>query len=181
MTRTRYRIAEAEYPYFMTCTIVGWLAVFTRPEAVNIVYDSWRFLAKERNFRLYGYVILENHLHLVASAPDLPNAMKSFKMFTARQIVDLLTAHGAKTLLNQLAMMKLRHKSKSDYQVWEEGSQPKQIANNEMMLQKLEYMHNNPLKRGYVDDPVHWRYSSARNYAGMPGLIDVATDWHVLG
>ena len=34
-----------------------------------------------------------------------------------------------------------------------------------------------PVVRGYVDDPVHWRYSSARNYAGQLGLIDVVTDW----
>jgi len=46
-----------------------------------------------------------------------------------------------------------------------------------MMLQKLEYLHNNPVKRGYVDEPVHWRYSSARNYAGKPGLVEVITDW----
>jgi hypothetical protein len=39
MTRTRYRIFETEYPYFMTCTIVGWLPVFTRPDAVQIVFD----------------------------------------------------------------------------------------------------------------------------------------------
>ena len=45
------------------------------------------------------------------------------------------------------------------------------------MRQKLDYMHANPLRRGYVDDPVHWRYTSARNYAGLPGLIDVTTDW----
>ena len=89
MTRSRYRIFETEYPYFMTCTIVGWLPVFTRPEAVQIIYDSWRFLRQNREFRLYGYVILENHLHLIASAPDLANAMKSFKMFTAGRIIDL--------------------------------------------------------------------------------------------
>jgi putative transposase len=46
-----------------------------------------------------------------------------------------------------------------------------------MMLQKLEYIHNNPVKRGYVDEAVHWRYSSARNYAGVPGLVEVITDW----
>jgi hypothetical protein len=56
MTRTRYRIHEKEYPYFLTCTIVGWQAVFTRPEAVEIVFDSWQFLKQERGFRLHGYV-----------------------------------------------------------------------------------------------------------------------------
>src|SRR6516165_4993158 len=101
MTRTRYRIYETEYPYFMTCTIVGWLAVFTRPEAVQIVIDSWDFLRKEKDFRLYGYVLLENHLHLIASAPELANAIKSFKMFTARRILDLLEERGATVLLQQ--------------------------------------------------------------------------------
>jgi REP element-mobilizing transposase RayT len=177
MTRTRYRIYEDEYPYFMTCTIVGWLAVFTRPEAVQIVFDSWTFLHNEKDFRLYGYVVLENHLHLVASAPNLSNAMKSFKMYTARQIIALLETNGATVLLKQLRALKLRHKTDSEYQVWEEGSKPKQISGGEMMLQKLEYIHNNPVKRGYVDDPLHWRYSSARNYAGVPGLVPVITDW----
>jgi REP element-mobilizing transposase RayT len=121
--------------------------------------------------------VLENHLHLIASAPDPANAMKSFKMYTARQIIDLLERSGADVLLRQLRAHKLAHKIQSDYQVWQEGSQPKQIRSNEMMLQKLEYMHNNPVKRGYVDNAVHWRYSSARNYAGQPGLVDVVTDW----
>ena len=62
MPRSRYRIFETEYPYFMTCSIVGWLPVFTRPEAVKFVLDSWRYLQRERDFKLFGYVILENHL-----------------------------------------------------------------------------------------------------------------------
>jgi REP element-mobilizing transposase RayT len=177
MTRTRYCFLENDSPYFITCTIVGWLPVFTRPEAVQIVFDSWNYLKKERGFRLYGYVILENHLHLIASASDIGNSVKSFKMYTARQIVDLLETHDASVLLKQMRALKLPHKTASDYQVWEEGSKPKQINDEEMMVQKLEYIHNNPVERGYVDEPVHWRYSSARNYEGMMGLIDVVTDW----
>ena len=98
-------------------------------------------------------------------------------MCTARQIIELLERRSADTLLRQLRAQKLRHKTESEYQVWQEGSQPKQIGNDDVMFQKLEYMHNNPVARGYVDDPVHWRYSSARNYAGRPGLIDVVIDW----
>jgi REP element-mobilizing transposase RayT len=145
--------------------------------AVNILFDSWKWLQENRGFKLYGYVILENHLHLIASAPELSNAMKSFKMYTARQLIDLLEQHSAQVLLRQLRALKLPHKTKSVYQLWQEGSKPKQIGGDGMMRQKLEYMHNNPVERGYVDDPVHWKYSSARNYAGLPGLIDVVTDW----
>jgi REP element-mobilizing transposase RayT len=156
---------------------VGWLPVFTRPDAVEIVLDSWRFLIAEKGLKLFGYVILENHLHFIASAPELANAVKSFKMYTARKIVDLLQANGADVLLKQMKSMKRPHKMDSEFQVWDEGSHPKQISSDEMMLQKLEYSHNNPVKRGYVDEPTHWRYSSARNYAGLPGLIEVVTDW----
>ncbi len=177
MSRSRYRIFEITHPHFFTCTIVGWLPVFTRPDAVAIVFDSWRFLQRERGFELFGYVILENHLHAIASAPDLANAIKSFKMFTARNILDFLVQRRAETLLSQLRAHKLQHKTESDFQVWQEGSHPQQITSTEMMQQKLEYIHMNPVKRGYVDEPVQWRYSSARSYFGMPGLIDLVTDW----
>ena len=122
-------------------------------------------------------MILENHLHLVASSQELQKDIRNFKSYTARRIVDLLKKTGSETLLTQLKGEKLQHKTASEYQVWQEGSHPKQIRDSEMMAQKLDYIHYNPVKRGYVDDPVHWRYSSARNYAGEEGLIEVITDW----
>ncbi|MDB5389053.1 MAG: transposase, partial [Planctomycetaceae bacterium] len=177
MSRSRYRIFETEFPYFCTCTIVGWLPVFTRREAVQIVFDSWKYLQQERQFQIFGYVILENHLHLIAKAPDLPDVLHRFKSYTAREIIELLKRRSARVLLSQLKHHKLRHKTDSEYQVWQEGSHPEQIQGDEMMWQKLGYVQNNPVERGYVDDPLHWRYSSARNYARQPGLIDVMTTW----
>ena len=177
MTRSRYRIYETEYPYFLTCTVNGWLPVFTRPEAAMIIFDSWRFRQRQRQFKLYAYVILENHLHLVASAPELPEVIQRFKSHTAHKLIELLQAHNATTLLRQLKALKRHHKVESEYQLWEEGSHPKQVGNDEIMRQKIEYIHLNPVKRGYVDDPIHWRWSSARNYARLPSLIEVVTDW----
>jgi putative transposase len=177
MTRTRYRIYEKEQPHFLTCTIVGWLPIFTRPETMNIVLDSWRFLQSENRLKLYGYVILENHIHLIASAADLGKEIGDFKSFTARRIIDYLTDHNVEFILKQLRYWKNNHKSDRDYQLWHEGSHPQQILSDEMLLQKLEYIHLNPVKRGFVDEAIHGRYSSARNYHGMSGLLDVVTDW----
>ncbi len=120
MTRSRYRIFEDEYPYFMTCTIVGWLPIFTRGEATEVIYDSWRYLQREHDFRLLGYVIMENHLHLIASATDLSDMIKRFKSFTARSLIDLLQRRSASVLLRQLRANKLRHKTQSEYQIWQE-------------------------------------------------------------
>jgi REP element-mobilizing transposase RayT len=177
MTRSRYRIYEDYYPYFLTCTVVGWLPVFTRPDTVQILYDSWQFLRDQGRLVLYGYVILENHLHLIASSPDLSKEMGDFKSFTARRLIDYLEANGARTLLKLLHFLKARHKADRTYQLWQEGSHPQQIQNAEMMRQKLDYIHRNPVERGYVEAPTHWRYSSARNYAGLPSLFPVQIDW----
>jgi putative transposase len=177
MTRSRYRFGENEYAYFLTCTIVGWLPVFTRQDTVQFIYDSWRFLQDNGRLTIYGYVILENHLHLVASSPAISKEIGDFKSFTARKIVDYLEAHNVRTLLKWLRFLKARHKHDREYQVWQEGSHPEQIKDEEMMRQKLEYIHMNPVKRGYVDEPTHWRHSSARNYAGLAGLFPVRTDW----
>lgn len=83
-------------PFQSIAAINSWLPVFTRPEAVQIVFDSWRFLQRDKEFRLYGCVVLENYLHLIATAPVHVDAIKSFKMFTARQIIDLLERHQAR-------------------------------------------------------------------------------------
>jgi putative transposase len=177
MTRSRYRFGRPWQPHFLTSTVVAWLPVFTRPEAVQILLDSWTFLQNEGRIKLLGYVVLENHLHWIAAAEDLSKEVGDFKSYTAKMLVELLKVKGARTLLEQLEHYKLRHKIDQDYQLWQEGSHPEEIEGDEMMWQKLEYAHNNPVKRGYVDDPVHWRYSSARNYARQPGLIQVCTDW----
>ena len=124
MTRTRYRIWEQQQPHFLTCTVVAWLPIFTQPDTVGIVLDSWRFLREQERLTLYGYVVLENHLHLIASAPDLSKTLKEFKSFTARRILDLLEGRGVRVFLDQLAFHKARHKAESRYQLWQEGSHP---------------------------------------------------------
>ena len=79
--------------------------------------------------------------------------------------------------MQELAYYKLRHKTDQEHQFWQEGSHPQVMESDEVLWQKSENIHNNPLRRGYVDDPLHWNYSSARVYAEMPCLIDVTVDW----
>ena len=176
MGRNRYKIIEPELPHFVTCTVLHWIPVFTRPETVEIVLDSLRFLMKER-LKVYAYVVLENHLHLVAQSDDLNRDVARFKSYTARQLLAYLKAHNVRQILDQLAFYKKAHKDDRAYQLWQEGCHPEWIQSDEMMRQKVEYIHENPMKRGYVDLPEHWRYSSARDYAGQSGLLEVCRDW----
>ena len=177
MSRSRYRFGDEHFPYFMTNSVVAWLPVFSYPEFANIILESWRFLQSQRNIDILAWVILENHLHWIGIGPRLSQRVGEFKSFTATSILKLMDVKGTKTLLQELEYYKLRHKGDQEHQLWQEGSHPQIIESDERMWQKIEYIHNNPLRRGYVDDPVHWRYSSARSYAGMAGLIDVIVDW----
>jgi putative transposase len=176
MTRSRYRFSDDNYPHFLTCSVVGWLPVFARPDVVGIVYDSWRFLQQHGRITLLGYVVMENHLHAVVSSANLSKEIGDFKSYTARRIIDLLRER-RDSVIELLELFKARHKADQQFQLWQEGSHPQQVFDEEMMTQKLEYIHYNPVKRGYVDAPTDWRYSSARNYAGREGLIEVCTDW----
>jgi putative transposase len=120
---------------------------------------------------------MENHLHLIASSEDLGKEIGDFKSYTARAIIDYLQERNATDILRQLEQYKTGHKHDRQYQFWQEGSHPEAIKSHDMMRQKIEYIHNNPVRRGYVDLPRDWRYSSARNYEGEKGVIDICTDW----
>ena len=152
-----------------------WIPLFTNQESVQIIFDSLKHLQQSDNLKIYAYVILENHLHLVASSDDLPQTMKKFKSYTAKELRNLLQKQNVKTILDQLAFYKKAHKQETTYQIWQEGIEPKLIQTEQMMIEKITYIHNNPIKRGYVDEAKHWRYSSARDYAGRTGLVKIIT------
>lgn len=82
-----------------------------------------------------------------------------------------------KMIKEGLSKSAIAHKTDKEYQIWEEGYQPKHIQTDAMMVSKIQYIHENPVKRGYVDEAVHWRYSSARDYDGEQGLIAIERFW----
>ena len=177
MGRTRYKIYEPTHPHFVTCTVLHWIPIFTRQQSVQILIDCIKFLQDKDALKVYAYVILENHMHMVVSSNDLHKTMQSFKHFTAKQILNMLKKENVKTILDQLSFYKKANHKEKTYQVWEEGYQPKLIQNDDMMKIKIDYIHQNPVKRGYVDEAKHWRYSSARDYEGVDGLLKIEKLW----
>ncbi len=150
------------------------MPIFSQPPLVSIVLDSLKFLQDQQRLTLYSYVIMENPLHLIASAENLSKEIGHFKSFTSRSVVDWLRENRPQSCwLRRMEEAKLRHKTEQQYQLWQEGSHPQLIDSETMLQQKLEYIHNNPVERGYVDDPTHWRYSSYRSCVGDEGLLSV--------
>ena len=176
MGRSRYKITNPELPHFITLTVLHWIPVYTRPDTVIILLDALRYLIKE-GLTIYAYVILENHCHFVVQSKELDRDLARFKSYTAKQLIKYLHENQVKQILDQLEFYKKAHKKDRAYQFWQEGVHPEWIQNDAMMKQKVDYIHHNPVKRGYVDEAEHWRYSSARNYAGKESLLEICTGW----
>ena len=174
MAKSRYRIYETEYPYFITSSVVEGYPIFSFPEAAEIILDALTFLQDERDTSLYAYVIMENHIHMIVQSDELKSHMKAFKSWTARAIIDTFQETGRYLQLRKLQKTKNPTHYDSVHQLWKEGFYPKQILGDKMMIQKIEYIHNNPVNRGYIDKPEDWKYSSARNYLDMKALIPIS-------
>jgi REP element-mobilizing transposase RayT len=145
--------------------------LFSKAPRCDIIVESLQFCREQKDLKVHAWVILDNHLHAILAAPDLSRVLADFKRHTARRLIEHLEAEKCDWLLNQLQYFRATHKVESEHQLWQEGSHPQAILGDEMMLQKLDYLHNNPVKRGLVASPEHWRYSSAHEW--LPGSTPV--------
>jgi len=171
--RSRYKVAELQSPHFLTCTIVGWLPVFSRPKYLDIITASLTFCQEQKGLGLHAYVILDNHLHLIVTANRLSHVVRDFKRHTAGEILSVAREENKLWLLKQFEFFRSSHKVNSQHKIWQEGFHPKAIISEAMLRQKLDYIHYNPVRLGLVDTPEDWRYSSARNYSGQDGMIEI--------
>jgi REP element-mobilizing transposase RayT len=169
--RSRYTVREPQQAHFVTSTIVDWLPVFTTQACCEILAGSLAFCQREKGMRLYAWVIMENHFHAVVQADDLPRVMADLKKFTAGKLLAQLEAERRTWLLDLLAAGKAAHKTRSTWQLWQEGYHPQAIYSDQTMMQKIEYIHANPVRRGWIASPEHWRYSSAHEW--LPGSLPV--------
>ncbi|OHB85244.1 MAG: transposase [Planctomycetes bacterium RIFCSPHIGHO2_02_FULL_38_41] len=171
--RSRYQVIKNSGVYFITSTIIEWIPVFTKREYFDIVVQSLSYCRQSKSLKLFAYVVMDNHVHLIASSDKLSQIIRDFKSYTAREIIKTAKLDERKWLLNQFEYYKKKYKKDSEYQVWQEGFHPQMIMEEEVFRQKVEYIHHNPVKRGFVDQAEHWVYSSARNYSIGEGCIEI--------
>jgi len=162
--RSRYRIHEPDHAHFVTSTVIEWLPIFTSSACCDLLVASFEHCRQHKGLRIHAWVILENHFHAILSGPNLADTLRDLKRFTAQRLLEQIQSEGREWLLNQLAYYRAKHKTASSHQVWQEGVHPEAICSDAMMLQKLEYLHNNPVNRGMVAAPEDWRYSSAHEW-----------------
>lgn len=153
--------------YFSTCTIVQWQCIFKEQKYFQIVIDSLKYCTENKGLYVLGYVIMPNHLHLLTSNTEdtnLSNIMRDFKHFTSTQIATELENNNERLFLYVFIKAAKARKKKQNYKIWQDEFRPEGIFSEKWFLQKLEYIHNNPVRKGFVTKPEEWKYNSARNW-----------------
>jgi REP element-mobilizing transposase RayT len=175
-----YRINYQQGLYFVTFTVQQWINIFSRKEYVEIIIESIKFCQVNKGLLVHGWVIMTNHMHAIISCRGenkLSDIIRDFKKYTSRQIIEKIEenppAESRKNWLMWLFNSKDEEGNKS-IKFWKEGSHPEEIHSEKFFFQKLNYIHNNPVKAGYVDLPAHWCWSSAAHFNGKKGLIDLS-------
>jgi putative transposase len=179
MTRRGYNISDQYGIYFLTFTVVGWADVFTRPQCRQIILDSFAYCKKHKGLILYGYVIMSNHIHLIAQTKPESKGMsafiRDFKKHTANELIDWFQKSKKesrrKWMIPLFNAYGVENSNNKYFQVWKNDSMPKLVLTSKVAKQKLDYIHMNPVKAGIVDSPEEYLYSSARNYAGRKDYV----------
>lgn len=166
----KYKFREKDGAYFISFATVYWIDVFVRETYFAIIRDSLDYCRKNKGMEIFGYCIMPSHVHLIfRSAFGEPSALiRDFKGFTSKRIIQEIEDNPVESRKEWLLWMFERAGEKNSNvkqrQFWQQHNQPIEIWSAKVFWQKLNYVHMNPVKSGFVTDPVDWKYSSARNY-----------------
>ncbi|HLN28159.1 MAG TPA: hypothetical protein VK395_10485 [Gemmataceae bacterium] len=158
-----YRFHPDGALFYVTFTIVDWLPVFVSAEACQIVTESLLYCHQHKGLRINAYVIMPTHMHGIFfhesfTAKALEHTLTDFRKFTGRRVADFSTKHLPRVFNEVFA-----EKSGADRErrFWQPSRHPVQLETERFWQAKLDYLHDNPCRKGLVRQPEHWRFSSA--------------------
>jgi REP element-mobilizing transposase RayT len=171
-----YRITQQHHPHFLTFTVAQWIDVFTRQQYVDIVLESLRFCQKHKGLKIFSWCIMSNHIHLIVQSEHpftLSDTIRDFKKFTSRQLVRAIEQNSKESRQNWLLWLLQHQKNNGEKAIefWQADSHAEEIFSFEFYIQKMNYIHLNPVRAGYVLSPEEWRWSSAGDFYGRKGLL----------
>ena len=155
--------------YFVTLTVVGWIDIFTRQKYADIIIENLKYCQVKEELKIYAYVIMSNHIHFVAkresNSLNLTELLGRFKSFTAKKILKELEADPNESrkewLLYLFKFFAKKNEQYSNYHFWQYTNHPVELYSNNVIDQKINYIHQNPVRAGIVTDELYYFYSSA--------------------
>lgn len=150
--------------YFWTATINKWQHLLAKDQYKEVIIDSLHYLSDLGKLDVFAFIIMPNHIHLIWRIKE-PNGKESpqgsFLKYTAHTFKKMLRAEQKDKLL----LYKVEAENKK-FEFWQRDSLAIPLFTHKVAMQKLNYLHNNPLKQHWnlVKDPCDYKYSSARYY-----------------
>ena len=177
---TKYKIRNPEGIYYITFATVQWIDLFTRPVYKYILTDSLNFCVKNKGLIIYSYVIMTNHVHLVVKAREgynLSGILRDYKKYTSVMLIKEIESNSKESRKNWMLWIfksaGKKNPNNQNYQLWQQDNHPVELSNNNMIDQKIDYIHNNPVEYEYVDNAEDFKYSSAKDYSGEIGVVEI--------
>jgi len=174
-----YKFKDQEKLYFVTFTTVNWIDLFTKKEYCDILIESIRYCQNEKGLIVCAWVIMPSHIHMIIGTRDkeMQYILRDLKSFTSRKLKEEIKKHPQESRKEWLVWMFERAGKKNgnnvNWQLWQQDNQPIELWDNYMIDNKLNYIHENPVKAGIVYCAEDYVCSSAIDYSGQKGLIDV--------
>jgi REP element-mobilizing transposase RayT len=172
-----YQIKNQQGLYFLTFQVVGWADVFSRKVYRDIVIDSFDYCRKHKKLKIYSYVIMTNHIHCILSTEgNLSDIIRDFKRHTSTTILETIEAENESRKEWLMLIFKYHakyNKRNNELQFWTHENHAVELTSNEIIDSRINYIHQNPVRAGWVANDYEYLYSSATNFANLESLLEI--------
>jgi REP element-mobilizing transposase RayT len=162
---SQFRKTTPNDTYFITLTLAGWINLFDREDYKKIIIKNLRYCQEKEKLEIFAYVLMTNHILCRRMDQDLNELIGRFKSFTAKELIKEIKHNPKESrsywLLNQFKHFATLGKQFKEYRIWKSNNHPTLISNDEMLDQKINYIHQNPVRAGIVTETQYYKYCSA--------------------
>jgi putative transposase len=176
----KYKVGEDAIPHFVTFTVVGWIDVFSREQYKELFLESLKYCQENKNMIIHAWVIMTNHVHLIISSKSnkIEFIVRDLKKYTSKQIIKAIQENNSESrkewMLNIFNYVGKNNNNNKEFQFWKQDYHPIELNSAALIKQRLNYLHENPIRSGLVWEAWHFKYSSAIDYyTNGKGLLEI--------
>ena len=176
----KYKVGEDAIAHFVTFSVVGWIDVFSRESYKEIFVNSLKHCQENKGLILHAWVIMTNHVHLIVSSNTnkIQDIVRDLKKYTSKQIIKSIQENPTESrkewMLNLFSFAGESNSNNTEFQFWKQDYHPIELNTAEKLKDRLDYLHENPVRSGLVWEPWHYKYSSAIDYySNERGLLKI--------
>jgi putative transposase len=179
MPADNYFIEDQNAAYFLTFTVTDWVDVFTRKEYKIEIVNSLNYCIANKGLTVFAWCLMSNHMHLVCRAEEgfrISDIIRDFKKFTSKSIVKLIQEipeSRREWLLYRFEFAGKFDNRIKNYKFWQETNHAVLLDTAERIDQRINYIHENPVRVLIVAHQHEYLFSSAVDYSGEQGLVEV--------